>query len=179
MFKTNLPTNRFGHLKSKPVFLSLLLLALIPGASFASGKIACNPNSQQAVLNAAVLQYQQNNAVNDVIRHNIMNPPPNQLLSCVGSGWPGLNLSFPTMDQLTKAAEDYVIQQACTEARNAMSQVTNPITSATGSWGSIPGLGSAPGVGVGTTTGTGGISLNGQSATPAATGWTGGLNGVL
>lgn len=146
-------------------------------------KISCNPQYRQAIINSAIQQARADQAANQAIRDQILHQPPSQLMACVGSFWPNLNLSFPTMDQITKAAKDYVMNQACSEARNTLSQVTNPITSIGGSWASIPGL-NVPGVGTGVSTGNSGgscVTINGQqSCTSPTSGWTGGgLGGVL
>lgn len=162
---------------SATFLIGILAVTAFPNAALAANKINCNPVYRQNVINAAIEQAKQDSLTNEAIRRAITNPPPNKLLSCVGSYWPSLSLSFPTMDQLTKAAEDYVIQTACTEARSQLSKVTNPIMSAAGSWGNIPGFNGAPstggGVGFG---GTGGVTVNGQPTGD----WTdNGLNGLL
>lgn len=149
--------------------------------TFPASKINCNPQYRAAIIQAGVNATRADAITNESIRRPILQQPPNQLMACVGSFWPSLNIGFPTMDQIEKAAEDYVVNQACQEARNAMTQVTNPITSAGGAWGSIPGL-NLPSAGGGVSTGTGGsngscVIINGKQT--CSGGWATGLNGVL
>ena len=150
--------------------------------SVPASKIGCDPKIRQAIINAALTAQAVDAAANRQVEGHINDQPQNadQLMSCVGSFWPNLNIGFPTMDQITKAAKDYVVNKACTEARQQLSNVTAPITSMGGMWGSIPGL-NVPSTGG--SVGSGGsngscVIINGQQhCTGSPT--SGGLPGVL
>jgi hypothetical protein len=179
-----IPRHRSRPWLARLVALTALLAGTLPGLAFADGgRISCNPAQQQAIIQSAVLAVQQDAKANDAIRKQILNQPDSKLLACVGSYWPGVNISFPTMDQLVKAAEAYVVNQACMEARQAMGQVTNPILSATGGWNtSIPGLGLPSGINTNSGSSNGScVTVNGQQncSGSATSGWTSGLQGIL
>lgn len=51
-----------------------------------------------------------------------------QLGSCVSLSWPNLKISYPTMDEIIRAAERQVIQKACSAAREKINEAKSPLT---------------------------------------------------
>lgn len=70
-----------------------------------------------------------------------------RMSSCTSVAWPNLKITYPTMDQILRAAEREVVNRACSAAREKIADAKSPLK---GSFYFNPRIGGVPSAGVST-----------------------------